>query len=167
MTTLLLTALGISFVYAVYIAAASASALQRPSDFLDGGMLIPAWGYILGGAGVVVAALGLEDHLLLIATYGLQYNHVALGLILAALTGTLVHKQLWLTARLTGMRTAGQLLGTYYASTTIRLYVLLVVGLFALPFAASLLAETGALLEQATGGALPRSEERRVGKECA
>ena len=155
MTTLLLTALGVMFVYAVYIATASASALQRPSDFLDGGLAIPAWGYIFGGAGIVVAGLGLKDHLLLIATYGLQYNHVALGLILAALAATLVHKRLWLTARLTGMRTAGQLLGTYFASTTILLYVLLVVVLFALPFSASLLAESGTLIEQATGGALP------------
>ncbi len=155
MTSLLLTALGVTFVYAVYIATASASAARQPADFLDGGLSIPAWGYIFGGAGIVVAGLGLEDHLLLIANYGLQYNHVALGLILAALAGTLVHKQLWLTSRLTGLRTAGQLLGTYYASTAIRLYVLLVALLFALPFAASLLAETGALLEQATGGALP------------
>ena len=155
MTPLLLTALGVTFVYAVYIATASASAMRQPADFLDGGLSIPAWGYIFGGAGIVVAALGLEDHLLLIANYGLQYNHAALGLVLAALAGTLIHKQLWLTARITGLRTAGQQLGTYYASTTIRIYVLLVVGLFALPFTASLLAETGALLEQATGGALP------------
>ena len=155
MTTLLLTALGVTFVYAVYIATASASVLRQPAEFLDGAMSIPAWGYIFGGAGIVIAGLGLEDHLLLIATYGLQYNHVALGLILAALAATLVHKRLWLASRVTGLRTAGQLLGNYYTSTTIRLYVLLVVVLFALPFAASLLAETGALLEQATSGALP------------
>ncbi len=155
MTALVLTALGVTFVYAVYIATASASAVRQPADFLDGGLSIPAWGYIFGGAGIVVATLGLEDHLLLIANYGLQYSHAALGLVLAALAGTLIHKQLWLTARMTGLRTAGQLLGTYYASAAIRIYVLLVVGLFALPFAASQLAETGALLEQATGGALP------------
>ena len=155
MTILLLTALGISTVYAVYIATASASALLKPADFLDGGLTIPAWAFIFGGAGIVVSALGLQDHLLLIATYGLQYNHVALGLVLAAIAATLVHKRLWLTARMTGLRTAGQLLGTYYASTTIRLYVLLVVAVFALPFAASLLAESGSLIEKATGGALP------------
>lgn len=155
MTTLLLIALGISYVYAVYIATASASALRQPGDFLDGGLTIPAWAFVFGGAGIVVSALGLQDHLLLIATYGLQYNHVALGLILAALAATLVHKQLWLTSRMTGLRTAGQLLGAYYASTAVRLYLLLVVALFALPFSATLLAESGVLIEKATGGALP------------
>lgn len=92
MTTLLLAALGISFVYAVYIATASASAAPKSADFLNGGLNIPAWAYIFGAAGIVVAALGLEDHLLLLASYGLQYNHAVLGLILAALaeTGTLI-----------------------------------------------------------------------------
>lgn len=155
MTTLFLSALGTLAAYAVYIATASARRARKPGDFLDGGLAIPGWATIFAGTGVVIASLGLEDHLLLTATYGLQYSHVALGLILAAIAAALIHGRLAIVARLTGLHTAGALLGSYYSSTAIRLYVLLVVLLLSLPFAATQLAETGALMESATGGAVP------------
>lgn len=155
MTPLLLTTLGVIFAYAVYLATASARQTSAPRDFLDGGLTLPGWGYIFAGMGVVIASLDLESHLLLIAHYGLQYSHVALGLVLAAVAAALVHGRLWTIARMTGIATPGRLLGDYYGSTAIVLYVLLVVMLLALPFSAVLLSETGVLVETATAGAAP------------
>ena len=155
MTPLLLATLGVFFAYAVYLATASARQTGAPHDFLDGGLALPGWGYIFAGMGVAIAALDLESHLLLIARYGLQYSHAALGLVLAAVAAALIHGRLWTIARMTGIATPGRLLGDYYGSTAIMLYVLLVLMLFALPFSAVLLSQTGALVEMATAGAAP------------
>src|SRR5262245_32345063 len=113
MTVLLLSALGFGAVVALYLATASARAREQPGDFLDAGLSVPTWVLIFAGAGVTIAALGLRDHLLLIASYGLQYNEIAIGIIIAAIASALVQKRTWLASRITSLRTAGDLLGAY------------------------------------------------------
>ncbi|WP_137389430.1 hypothetical protein [Rhodoligotrophos defluvii] len=155
MTTLLVTIAGFFFAYAIYIASLSARAAHRSEDYLDAGLAIPPWGYIFAGTGVVLAGLNLYDHLLLTAAYGLQYSHVAVGLILVALCGALVQKRVWLAARIMGQRTIGDLIGDYYGSVALRIYLLVILFLFAVPFSAYCLAEIGALVESVT--AVPAS----------
>jgi solute:Na+ symporter, SSS family len=152
-----MTVSGLFFAYAIYIATVCARSGARPDDFLDAALEIPSWGYIFAGAGVVLAGLGLPDHILLISLYGLQYSHVAVGLVLIALCGALVQKRVWLASRITGLRTIGDLTGEYFGSVTLRIYLLVVLFLFSVPFAAYCLSEIGGLAEAATGGALPAS----------
>jgi Na+/proline symporter len=154
---LLMTVLGLLFAYAIYISARANRSEARPADFLDAGCQIPSWAYIFAGTGVVLAGLGLPDHLLLVATYGLQYSHVTVGVILVALCGTLVQKRLWLASRITGTRTIGDLMGDYFGSTFIRIYLLFILFLFAVPVAAYCLSEAAALVNAATRGTLPAS----------
>jgi SSS family solute:Na+ symporter len=154
MTMLLVVVLGFLAAYAIYLATLSARHSARPEDHLDGGGHLPAWTYVFGGTGIVLASLGLHDHFLLVSLYGLQYSHVALGLILVALCGALVQKRVWLAARITGVRSPVELFGAYYGSVTLRLFMLGVLLLFALPFAASSLSMLGDLVQGATGGAL-------------
>ena len=155
MTALLPTALAFLIAYAIYIAALCRHAAGRPEDFLDAAQSLPSWAYIFAGGGIVVAALGLQDHLLLTARYGLQYSHVAIGLIVVALASVLIQKRLWLAARITGSRTAGNLMGDYYDSIAIRLYLLGILFLFSVPVVAYLLAETGSLVAVASAEAAP------------
>lgn len=157
MTALLTIAAGVFFAYAVYMATAAARLAARPGEFLDAGLAIPTWGYIFAATGVIVAGLGLHDHLLLVTAYGLQYSHVAVGLVLVALAGALIQKRVWLAARVTGLRTGGELLGEYFNSPTIRIYILFLIFLFSVPLAAYWLTGLGALLAGATDGALPAS----------
>lgn len=157
MTTLLIAVLGFFFAYAIYIAALSARAEVRPEDFLDAGLEIPTWGYIFAGTGVVLAGLNLHDHLLLVSLYGLQVSHVAVGLVLVALAGALLQKRIWLASRITRLRTVGELMGEYFGSVAIRIYLLLVLFLFSIPFAGYCLGEAGALVAAASGGAIPSS----------
>ena len=110
---------------------------------------------MFAGTGIVLASLGLHDHFLLVASYGLQYSHVALGLVLVALCGALVQKRMWLAARITGVASPVELFGLYYGSVVVRLFMLVVVLLFAVPFAATSLATLGDLLDTATAGVLP------------
>ncbi len=155
MTAPLAIIAGLFFAYAIYVATICARAGGRTDDFLDAGREIPSWGYIFAGAGVVLAGLGLPDHLLLISLYGLQYSHVAVGLVLVALCGALIQKRVWLASRITGLRTIGDLMGEYFDSVTLRIYFLVILFLFSVPFAAYGLAEIGSLVEAATGGSLP------------
>lgn len=155
MTALLSTASAFLAAYAIYIAALCRHASGPPEDFLDGGRLLPSWAYIFAAAGIVVAALGFQDHWLLTATYGLQYSHVAVGLIVVALASVVVQKRLWLSARITGSRTIGDLMGDYFDSITIRLYLLAIAFLFSVPLVADLLAEAGSLVAIASNEALP------------
>jgi solute:Na+ symporter, SSS family len=156
MTQLLMMVLGIYVAYAIYIATLSARMAVEPGDHLDAGGSLPPWAYIFAGSGVVLGSIGLENHFLLTARFGLQYSHVAIGLVLVALSGALVQKRTWLAARITGHRTAGNLMGEYYGSTTIRIFHLALLFLFAVPFSATALAQAGTLLDHATGGALSR-----------
>lgn len=158
MTTLLIGMLGFLFAYAVYIAALTARAVRGPDDYLDGGSNLPPWCFLFGGTGVVIATMGLYDHYLLVALYGLQYNHVAVGVVFAALTGVLVQKRLLLAARISGHRTMGNLLGAYYGSVTLRILALILVLLFAVPFTGQSLSRLGAIIASATGDTIGRAE---------
>jgi solute:Na+ symporter, SSS family len=157
MMALLMTVAGFFFAYAVYVSTLSARASYGAGDFLDANREIPTWGYIFAGTGVILAGLSLQDHLLLVSLYGLQYSHVALGLVLVALVGALVQKRVWLASRITGMRTVGELMGEYFGSPSLRIYLLFVLFLFSVPFAAYWLSTVGSLIDGATEGALPAS----------
>lgn len=158
MTPLLIGALGFFFAYAIYIAALTARRARSPEDYLDGGANLAPWCFMFAGTGVVIAAIGLYDHYLLVALYGLQYNHVAVGVVLAALAGVLVQKRLLLVARISGHRTLGALLGAYYGSVTLRVFALVLLLLFALPFAGQSLSRLGAIVATATGDTIGRAE---------
>ncbi len=154
MTPLVIAALGLLAAYALYISALTARA---GAPFLDGGADIPGWAAMFTTAGIMVAGAGLADHLALVSRFGLQASHTALGLVLGAMAGLLVHKRLWIAARIAGLATPGEALGRYYGSVTLRIVMLTLTVLFALPWSAHLLSGTAQLVETATHGAIPRA----------
>ena len=157
MTSLILAALAFIFAYAIYIAVLVGR--RTPAGaFLDAGATLPPWALMFAGAGIVLGGLGLNDHFRLTAIYGLSYSHVGLGLTLVALCGAMAHKRLWLAARLTGLTSPVEIIGTYYGSVTIRI-VLIGVGLvLAGPFAAQSLDSAGRLVASATDGLISREQ---------
>jgi SSS family solute:Na+ symporter len=156
-TSLLAVMLAVFAAFTLYIAAQSAKSGDSPAAFVDAGQNLPGWTYIFAGSGALLASVGPYDYLRLLSVYGFQANQLALSLILVALVMALFQKRLWLAARMTGSRSLGEVLGAHYQSTSIRIYVLVVLLLFAVPFAATLLGSAGELLAQASGGALSRA----------
>ena len=156
MTFLLTVTLGLFFAYALYICALAARAAARPEDFLHAGGALPGWAMVFVMPGVVLSALPLHDYLLLTARYGLQAGQTALGLVLVALCAAVVQKRLWLAARLTRIVSPAELLGVYYGSVALRLFLFGVALLFAVPFAAQSLGLAGTVIAQATGGEVSR-----------
>ena len=157
MTPFLLMFLAFLVALSLYLATLVARTGNVPAAFGDAGGTLPGWAVSFASAGVMVAGIGLGDHLALIGRYGLQASHIALGLILAALTALLLQKRLWLTARIAGLASPGEALGSYYQSASLRIAMLTLALLFGLPFAANMLSQLGGLLAEATDGAVPRA----------
>ena len=157
MTSLLATTLALFAAFALYIAAQSAKSEAGPAAYVDAGQNLPGWTYVFAGSGALLASVGPYDYLRLLSAYGFQANQLALSLILVALATALFQKRLWLAARITGSRSLGDVFAAHFQSTSIRIYLLLVLFLFAVPFAATLLSSAGELLAQVSGGAISRA----------
>jgi Na+/proline symporter len=155
-TSLLATALALFTAFALYIAAQSAKSESSPAAYVDAGQNLPGWTLIFAGSGALLVSIGPYDYLRLLSCYGFQANQLALSLILVALTAALFQKRLWLAARITGSRSLGNVFGAHFQSASLRIYLLLVLFLFAVPLAATLLGSAGELLAQAGGGAISR-----------
>lgn len=143
--------------YAVYLAALTIRNHPDPGDYLDAGGRLPGWSFCFAGAGIALAALVPYAHLQFAAHFGLAYQHVALGLVVAALVATLFHKRLWLAARITGSRGLADLLGLHYRSVAVRITIWCLTLLFTLPFAARMLGHLGDLAVAALGHEVERA----------
>ena len=158
MTTLLCAAVALMFAFAIYVGVLSGRVTGAAGEFVNGGHALPPWVFIFAGCGILLGSLGLHDHFLLTALYGLQYSHVALGLTFAALGGALVYKRLWLAARMSGLGSPIDIVGAYYGSVALRIILLGLTVIFAVPFAALSLALAGDLIVAASGGVLARDQ---------
>lgn len=156
MTPIFTTALVLLAAYSIYISTTVARTKTAPTHFTDGGRDLPTWSYMFAGAGVMISGLGLLDHFLLASRYGLQYSHVGLALVLAAMASATVQKRARLAAVATGLVSPASLVGKYFGSVTIRLYVVAIACLFGMPFAAAKMSELGTLLSAAGGGGVGR-----------
>jgi solute:Na+ symporter, SSS family len=156
MTALLFAALALMFAFAIYVSVLCGRRTGAAEEFVNGGRVLPPWVFIFAGSGILLGSLGLHDHFLLTALYGLQYSHVALGLTFAALCGAVVYKRLWVAARMSGLDSPIAIVGAYYGSVALRAILLGLTLIFAVPFAALSLALAGDLIAGASGGVLTR-----------
>ena len=99
---------------------------------------------------------GLERQIMLIGQFGLQANHVAVGIVLVAITAMLIWNRFWLISRVFGTISPTDLMEKYYKSEALRVIMLLLTLLFALPFTANILSATAELMEKASFGIMPR-----------
>ena len=157
MIPLLIGVLALLALYGLYFAARVARLGGNPSDFLDAGQSLPGWAIMFLLPGLAIAGLGVERHLGLVARFGLQASHVAVGLVLVAIAAMLVWNRLWLVTRLAGLATPAEALGRYYDSIALRVAMMSLAMIFALPYAADILSATARLFEAATGGVVPRA----------
>ena len=111
MTALLAIALSVLFAYGLYIASQCTRSDASPENYLDAGANLPTWTYVFAASGIIVAGLGLPDHLRLMSFYGFQRNQPVLGLIIVALTGALFQRRLTLAAQIVHAKTVGALFG--------------------------------------------------------
>lgn len=157
MIFVLLALLILLTLYGVYFAARVARTESRPGAFLDAGQTLPGWVLIFLLPGLAAAGLGIERHAFLVGRFGLQANHLAIGVVLVSVVALVVWNRLWLVTRLARLATPGEALGRYYNSVALRVIMMGMALLFALPFAADLLSDAARLLETGTQALIPRS----------
>jgi len=142
--------------YALYMAAQVSRHVTNGSDHLDAGSSLANWTYIFAAAGVLIAGLGPFDHLRLVATYGFQANMLFLSLVCMGLAGVLFQKRLWLASRIMDAKSPGEIFARYFESPSIRIFMLGVAFLFAVPLASYFLSEAAGLLNSASSGEISR-----------
>jgi len=157
MTPLLLSILMLIVLYGIYFSARSARLQASPCDFLDAGNAIPGWAVMFLLPGLLIGGIGLQRHLGLVSMYGLQASHVAIGLVPAAIAALLIWNRMWFVTRVAGLPTPGEALGQYYGSIALRVILLGLTVLYALPFAGNILSFAAVELELATAGLITRA----------
>jgi SSS family solute:Na+ symporter len=153
---LLLSALASIFLYGVYISSRTARLPASPASFLDAGNNLPGWATMFLLPGLILACMGVDRHLGLVGQFGLQASHIGIGMIPISIAALLIWNRMWFVTRVAGLSTPGEALGRYYESTSIRVVLLGITVIFALPYAANILSFSASLLEAATAGLIPR-----------
>ncbi len=123
-------------------------------DYFLAGRRLPAFSVVLlvpVAAFSGYALLGMPD---LILSHGLPSGFFAVGAVMVALSGVLFLKRQWMLGRRFGFVSAGEMFAAYYQSDVLRLFVLAIGLIFAIPFVALQLAASGTIVAVLTGGAI-------------
>jgi len=123
-----------------------------PVEFFIGNRMESALTVSLSVALVSVGGIGLFQHLGLIYRDGLTYAVTSLFVIVVPLVGVLLLSRQWIVSKRFGYVTPGEMLSAYYLSQSMRLPVVFIALIFAIPFVATQLVLGGAVLEYCFSG---------------
>ena len=157
MTALLYCLLALILTYGLYFSSRVGRTSKSAADFLDSNLALPGWVLLFCLPGLVAVGFGVERQLMLIGQFGLQANHISVGIVLVAILAMLFWNRFWLISRVFGIVTPTDALAIYYRSEALRVIMLALTLLFAIPFTANILSSTADLMERASFGVMPRS----------
>ena len=116
MTALLYGLVASVLIFGLYVASKVDRTSKSAETFLDAGSVLPNWILLFCLPGLVAVGFGLERQIMLIGQFGLQANHVAVGIVLVAITAMLIWNRFWLISRVFGTISPSDLMGKYYNS---------------------------------------------------
>jgi Na+/proline symporter len=152
----LLVALALYSAFCLYWGVAIASHARDAKSFFLADRRLPAWVFVLAATGVSFSGWIFLGHPDLIYRDGFSFAQVSLCAITVPLAGVLVLKRQWMLGKRYGFVTPGEMLGEYYDSEFLRILVLVIALIFAVPFAGMQISATGALLAYISNGAFDR-----------
>ncbi|MYK13028.1 MAG: hypothetical protein F4050_02960, partial [Rhodospirillaceae bacterium] len=126
------------------------------SDYFVAGRRLPVWLFVMAVTTAAFGGWSFTGHPGLVLRDGFSYAFAAIGAIAIPLSGVVLLKRQWALSKRFGYMTPGEMLADYYGSEAIRLIVLAIALLFAIPFTGVLLGGSGFLINVVTDGYVSR-----------
>ena len=142
-------------VYCIFWGATSARTTRTAGDFFLADRQVPSWVFVVaatvmsftGWAAIGLPAIVLRD--------GFAGASLAMCAITIPLAGVLFLKRQWMLSRRFGYVTSAELFSDYFGGQLMRLIVMLIALLFALPFLGMQLTAAGYLIQVVSNAAIP------------
>ncbi len=142
--------------YCIFWGARCGFRAPTASDYFVAGRKLPVWLFVMGVTTAAFGGWSFIGHPGLVFRDGFSYGFAAIGAIAIPLSGVVLLKRQWALSKRFGYMTPGELLADYYGSEALRLIVLAVALLFAIPFTGLLLGGSGFLIGVVTDGYVSR-----------
>ncbi len=155
-TVWLLVALALYTAFCLYWGVAVASQSRDAKSFFLADRRLPAWIFVLAATGVSFSAWIFLGHPDIVYRDGFSFAQVSLCAITIPLGGVLALKRQWMLGKRYGFVTPGEMLGEYYDSELLRILVLVIALIFAVPFTGMQISAAGSLLAYISNGAVDR-----------
>lgn len=139
-------------VYCLYWGVTSSRGSKTANDFFLANRQIPAWVFVLTGTALSLSGWIFMGHPSMVFLDGFQYAQCALGAVVIPLTGILFLKRQWMLGKRFGYVTPGEMLADYFSGESIRIVVVLIALVFAIPFVGIQLSASGQLISSLTDG---------------
>lgn len=143
-------------VYCLYWGVASGRASRTAEDFFLADRQTPAWVFVLSATGLSLTGWIFMGHPSMVYLDGFQYAELALGAVVIPLAGIFFLKRQWMLARRFDYVTPGEMFADYFSGEAIRVLVVLIALVFAIPFVAMQLSASGQLIAGLTDGMVDR-----------
>lgn len=142
--------------YCIFWGARCGFRAATASDYFVAGRRLPIWLFVMAVTTTSFGAWSFIGHPGLVFRDGFPYVFAAIGAIAIPLSGVVLLKRQWALSKRFGYLTPGEMLADYYGSEALRLVVLAIALLFAIPFTGLLLGGSGFLISVVTDGYVSR-----------
>ena len=132
--------------YCLYWPLKKQKKIDTPVDFFIYGREMPGWVFLLVATGTIFSGWIFIAHPSLIFANGFPFAMTSLSVIIVPLVGVLVMKRQWMLSKRFGFVTPSEMMATYFKSDLIRILIVVVTLLFAVPFLALQLSFAGKLI---------------------
>ena len=142
----------IFWAYCLYWPLKKQRKIETPVEFFIFGRQMPGWIFALVSTSTIFSGWVFLAQPSLIFFNGLPFSMTSLSVILIPLVGTLFMKRQWMLSKKFGFVTTSEMVSTYFRSEIIRILVVIIALLFAIPFLALQLSLAGKLISIVSDG---------------
>jgi len=140
--------------YCLLWGVSSARLGQSPQDFFLASRRVPAWTFVLFATGASFGGWALMGYPALLMRDGFQFAQLSMVAVTVPMTGVLFFKRQWLLSKLHGYITPGEMLSDYFGGDALRILVIGIALVCAVPYVGLQLSASGALIEWLSHGAV-------------
>ena len=138
--------------YCLYWPLKKQKKIDTPVEFFIYSRQVPGWIFCLVATGTIFSGWIFIAHPSLILANGLPFSMTSLSAIIIPLIGVFLMKRQWMLSKRFGFVTPSEMLSTYFRSEVIRILVVIVTLLFAVPFLALQLGLAGKMISIVSDG---------------